>query len=283
MSLGDALPDIAHERFVTIGDFEIRLKPTDCLGLHLQLASGSQGPLAGFPWWDDVDADLANWTLKNIPMGTSACPFSDCEQGWQILIWEAEGWVYVAEGDEPCGDTFHATFRVERGRYLEAWAGVIERSREQRTASRSIAQACLDPLRYRRLRLEGQGLEKLDARARELVNLELLDLSRNRLSELPDLRCLTGLVRLDLTGNRFKALPDWLASMSRLRQLRAGENLLTEVIRLPPHLEELYLGYNRIRRVPDSIALMTKLRVLDLSGNPLKAAISPRAGLQLLV
>ena len=278
-----SVPDLPSESYTSIGDFEIRLKPAESLGLHLQFASTARGTLASFPWWDDVDADLAAWTLKDIPMGSTESPFDDCEQGWQILIWEADGWVYVAEGDEPCCETFRTTFRVNRGQYVEAWGSVLERSRELRISSRSLAQACLEPLRYRRLRLEGQQLEKLDPRARELVNLELLDLSRNRLSELPDLRCLTRLVKLDLTGNRFKSLPVWLASLSRLRQLKAGENLLTDVPNLPPHLEELYLGYNKLRRVPSLVPSLSKLRVLELSGNPLKDAVTPRPGLQLLL
>jgi hypothetical protein len=260
--------DLDPNSFASVTDFEIQLKPSGCLGLHLDLASRSLGPLAGFPWWDDVDADLATWTLKNVPLGTLESPFDDCEQGWQILIWESDGWVYVAEGDEPCCETYSQTFRVGRAPYLKAWEAAIESASELRTASRSLPEALKEPLRYRRLRLQGQRLDKLDPRTRELSNLDLLDLSRNRLTQLPDLRCLTRLVTLDLTGNRFKALPDWLASLSTLRILRAAENQLTTITRLPPHLEELYLGYNRIRRLPSEIAAMTRLRVVDLSGNP---------------
>ncbi len=59
-------------------------------------------------------------------------PYSDLDQGWQIVIFEADGFVHVlenqgGESDDPSGETFPTWFRVSRQHYLDEWTKAIAR------------------------------------------------------------------------------------------------------------------------------------------------------------
>ncbi|KAG0726135.1 E3 ubiquitin-protein ligase LRSAM1 [Chionoecetes opilio] len=82
----------------------------------------------------------------------------------------------------------------------------------------------------------------------ELEALEVLDISHNKLHQLPDsMNRLKKLQVLKVSHNKLKTLPSSLSELSKL--------------------QELYLSSNRFSKVPLSICALPKLRVLSLSGN----------------
>lgn len=110
-------------KFKTIDDFAVRLIDTEDGGKHIELASESQGRLAGFPAWDHADRDLKHFIRGDIPMGTREEPFEDRDEDWRIAIFEHGGWVYVAEG----GGEGTVAFRVRTVEYIGAWQDLIDR------------------------------------------------------------------------------------------------------------------------------------------------------------
>ena len=111
------------ESFRTIDDFTVRLIDAGDGGKHIELASESEGPLAGFPAWDHADRDLRHFIQSDIPIGSREEPFEDADEAWRIAIFEHGGWVYVAQHD----DGRNTAFRVKTERYLGAWMKLIER------------------------------------------------------------------------------------------------------------------------------------------------------------
>ncbi|HSX89857.1 MAG TPA: NEL-type E3 ubiquitin ligase domain-containing protein, partial [Pseudomonas sp.] len=102
-------------------------------------------------------------------------------------------------------------------------------------------------------------LETLDARYSglhhlpefgEMPNLSLINLSNNRLSELPEsIGRLVALTEIKAEGNRLESLP---ASIGRLA-----------------NLVELDVSTNHITRLPDTLGGMRSLATLDVSTNPI--------------
>jgi len=81
--------------------------------------------IASFPWWDNADKDISILCISDIPLGTLRNPFNDCEQSWQILIWEKRDYVYIMQGDDPCCSEFHIWFRVRKENCLAEWEKMI--------------------------------------------------------------------------------------------------------------------------------------------------------------
>jgi hypothetical protein len=109
--------------FRTIEDFTVRLADSGEGGKHVELASETEGRLAGFPAWDHADRDLRHFIESDIPAGTREEPYQDRDEDWQIAIFEHDGWVYVAEGQS----NSNRAFRVRTERYRSAWRALIER------------------------------------------------------------------------------------------------------------------------------------------------------------
>ncbi|XP_064081682.1 E3 ubiquitin-protein ligase LRSAM1-like [Macrobrachium nipponense] len=100
------------------------------------------------------------------------------------------------------------------------------------------------------LLLRNNNLSSLEkgGKLHELCSLELLDLSNNKLSHLPEsISKLKKLKVLKLSNNKIKTLPH---SFSELR-----------------NLQELYLSSNRLSKVPTCICALPNLRVLTLKDN----------------
>ena len=113
--------------FPLINDFTVQLRNAGEFGEHIDFTSKTWGLLARFPWWDNVEKDLPTWDATKIPLGTLNEPFDDCEQSWEIVIFETGGYVYVMEGDDPCCTEFPVWFRVEHERYVAEWLSVIRK------------------------------------------------------------------------------------------------------------------------------------------------------------
>lgn len=103
--------------------------------------------------------------------------------------------------------------------------------------------------------------------------LEVLDLSGNALSSLPDdLPRLTKLRVLFCSDNPFTALPDVLGQCTQLSMVGFKANRIREVpgASLPPDLRWLILTDNRIEALPPEIGQCTQLQKLMLAGNRLR-------------
>jgi hypothetical protein len=103
-------------------------------------------------------------------------------------------------------------------------------------------------------------------------SLEILNLTGNRLSDLPDdLPRLRKLRILFCSDNEFRHLPPVLAECTGLSMIGFKSNRIEEVNALPPSLRWLILTDNRIEHLPTSLGNCTPLQKLMLSGNRLTA------------
>ena len=120
--------------------------------------------------------------------------------------------------------------------------------------------------------------EKLYEFPREIFDLadclEVLDLSNNHLSELPDdLDRLVNLRILFLSNNDFEKIPSVLARCPKLEMISFKSNALTTVDEnvLPVDTRWLILTDNRIEQLPHSMGQLHRLQKLALAGNRLTA------------
>ncbi len=106
------------DTFPIVDDFVVTLVDTPDSGKQLEYTSVSRGRLAHFPAWEHVDRDLRHFIPADVPLGTRDVPYDDRDEDWHIVIFEEDGWVYIAEND--------AKFRVRREQYIREWAALID-------------------------------------------------------------------------------------------------------------------------------------------------------------
>lgn len=121
-----------------------------------------------------------------------------------------------------------------------------------------------------------QLVEQLSTFPTEIFNLadtlEVLDLSNNKLSDLPDeFACLTKLKRVFLSFNQFVHIPPVLAKCPALIMIAFKGNQINEFAEycLPLSTQWLILTDNHITQLPESFGELTQLRKLALAGNRL--------------
>lgn len=119
------------------------------------------------------------------------------------------------------------------------------------------------------------GLTEFPAEIHTLADsLEILDLSDNALSSLPD--DLPGLRKLRIifcSNNQFTELPEVLGACPNLEMVGFKSNRIRAVSAksLPPQLRWLILTDNRVEALPRELGQCRKLQKLMLAGNRLRA------------
>ena len=93
-------------------------------GFGLRFVDSALGEVIDFPWWAPVERNVGEWSISDVPLGSLGEPFHDWEQGWQILIWKMNDWVFIMQGDGD--DNYRGWIKVDVGRYLSEWSRVIE-------------------------------------------------------------------------------------------------------------------------------------------------------------
>lgn len=104
------------------------------------------------------------------------------------------------------------------------------------------------------------------------LDVEILDLGNNQLSDLPDnLPDLKNLRILFLTNNHFEHIPAVLSQCEALEMIAFKTNQLKRVDEhcLPKSTRWLILTENHIEQLPESFGELTQLRKLALAGNRL--------------
>lgn len=102
--------------------------------------------------------------------------------------------------------------------------------------------------------------------------LEVLDLSNNKLSDLPaEFACLHRLKRVFLSFNQFKHIPEVLAKCPALIMVAFKGNQISEFAlnSLPKTIEWLILTDNKLSALPGDFGNYTQLKKLALAGNEL--------------
>ncbi|NAZ44923.1 protein kinase [Vibrio toranzoniae] len=128
--------------------------------------------------------------------------------------------------------------------------------------------------RTKRLKLS-EDLIEFPLEILELADsLEILDLSGNQLSDLPqELTQLTNLRIIFASNNLFTHLPDVLGSLPKLEMVGFKTNQIKTVSEesLPAQLRWLILTDNAIEVLPNSLGERPRLQKLALAGNQLRA------------
>lgn len=138
----------------------------------------------------------------------------------------------------------------------------------------TLEQLCAGQLRgIQRLKL-ACGLRAFPAEIFDLADsLEILDLSGNHLSALPDALPLLGKLRvLFCSDNQFSELPEVLGRCPQLSMVGFKANHIRQVPAraLPPQLRWLILTDNLIEQLPAEIGRCEPLQKLMLAGNRLR-------------
>lgn len=117
------------------------------------------------------------------------------------------------------------------------------------------------------------GLTQFPLEILELADsLEILDLSNNQLTTLPDeLSQLHRLKTVFFSNNRFEAVPEVLSQCPQLSMIGFKSNQIKHLPAqaLPPQVRWLILTDNRLEQLPTSIGSQSRLQKLMLAGNQL--------------
>ncbi len=114
-----------------------------------------------------------------------------------------------------------------------------------------------------------EGYQNVQEALRDPQNALKLDLSKNKLSEVPkDIEKLTNLQYLDLSKNKITSIPSWIGELKDLQFLILSKNnidSLPDEIGNLTHLKYLIAGRcEKLSTLPHTIGNLKELRYIDL-------------------
>ncbi|MGN4126861.1 hypothetical protein ACMGD3_17910 [Lysinibacillus sphaericus] len=123
------LKDLNLELFPIVKDLEVLIskKKLKRRGKHISLYSASRNEqLTTFHRWDCAEVFLKDWSSSNIPTGTIDEPFSNFAEGWQMIVFEDKGFIYVLEGERE-SNIMLTWYRTPKEVYFNEWSKLIKR------------------------------------------------------------------------------------------------------------------------------------------------------------
>lgn len=171
---------------------------------------------------------------------------------------------------------------------IDKLVGIEDLFLDNNTIGGSIPMALGRLTTLRQLTLkDNEFIYEVPANIVDLVGLELLDLSKNKIESLPEeLRGLDLLQTFDISGNLLTTLPESLGiDLPMLRELDVQHNMLRVLpatIRNMDNLETLIANNNHLHLVSElpNFSTMESLLVLDLSNNLLTGTMTDNFGLE---
>lgn len=102
--------------------------------LNLTYVVSSPATRICWGWWTEPVDKIRDWTLADIPRGTVEDPYYESDQGWNLLVWQMDDDVFVAEGDgerdeQRDQNTYVRWFKVSRKLYEAGWIAALDRLR----------------------------------------------------------------------------------------------------------------------------------------------------------
>ncbi|XP_034182833.1 leucine-rich repeat-containing protein 40 [Osmia lignaria lignaria] len=125
------------------------------------------------------------------------------------------------------------------------------------------------------LSLAGQNLIELPHEVLEnacKADVSTVDLSRNKLSELPDQLCMIATIAdLKLASNELTHIPEWIGEKYKyLQALDLSKNFLESLpstLGLLKYLREINISFNRYKEIPESVYDIDSLEILIANDN----------------
>ncbi len=140
---------------------------------------------------------------------------------------------------------------------------------------KKIPDQFFQPRSLRSLFLAKNEISEISVWIGQLKGLEVMDLSHNKLTELPDAGFfkLQQLQFIDLSHNLFKSFPLEITYLKQLSRVDLSHNQIEtfplDLIQMKA-LKTLNLSNNMIRALPDDMVEMVQLQRLNLSGNEIE-------------
>ena len=134
--------------------------------------------------------------------------------------------------------------------------------------------------------LQGRKLDQVPDALTKMTDLEVLDLSDNKLAELPEgLKNLNQLTTLVLSGNRLEEIPSVVCQLKTLTTLDVAYNTISRLPESISNLDKLTtinLSYNELKEISRNLCQLKKLTTLDITSNPIKRIAEEITNLRLL-